>query len=69
MAKRVKMKKAEFIKDHVFFLNGVKRSICAEQFKKLNRKIDLPENYWDDFAVKGIIKATDKQLEKLKKAQ
>lgn len=67
MAKRVKMKKAEFIKDHVFFLKGVKRSICAKQFKKIKRTIEIPLNYWEDFALKGIVKATDKQIEDLKK--
>lgn len=63
----MKTKAAEFIKDHSFFLHGVKRSICAAQFKKIGRKIDLPMNYWEAFAVKGIVKATSKQIEAIKK--
>jgi len=67
MAKRQKMKGAEFLRDHTFFLNGKPRSICAKQMQEKNIKINLPENYWDAFAVKGIIKATDKQIEAAEK--
>jgi len=66
---KLKLRKAEFIKDHVFFLNGAKRSINAEQMKKAKKSFNLPDNMWRAFAVNGIIKATKKQVESIKKAQ
>jgi hypothetical protein len=66
MAKREVMKAAEFLIDHTFFLDGKPRSISAKQMKEKNIKINLPQSYWESFALKGIVKATDKQLEKIR---
>lgn len=67
MAKREEMKAAEFLKDHVFMLNGTKRAISAKQMKDKGIKINIPQRYWDSFAVKGIIKATDTQIKRITK--
>lgn len=67
--KQPKFKDAEFIEDHVFFLNGKKRAVCAAQMKEAKKKFSLPIKMWDAFAIKGIIKATENQKEAAKKRQ
>ena len=67
--KQTKHKDAEFIEDHVFFLNGTKRAVCAAQMKKAKKKFSLPVRMWDAFAIKGIIKATKAEKEAAKKRQ
>lgn len=66
MAVKEKLRKAVFIKDHVFMYKG-KRSVSAKQQKDKKMEIWIPQNYWDSFAVNKIVKATDKQIEAAQK--
>jgi hypothetical protein len=58
--KKEKLIKAVFLVDHVFFLNGRKRCVCAEQMKRKNVVYKLPQHMFDDFKKKGIVKGVKK---------